>query len=245
MPPDHAVVATPRHQFALPIRAHRRLPAPVGMTCRLGADAADRAARASERARKGRSDGTERRAPTVTALQNIRVDSIADKPSSLGAYAGSVLLVVNVASKCGLTPQYEGLEALYQRHVADGLVVLGFPANNFGGQEPGSNEEIAEFCTSTYSVTFPMFSKISVVGEDQHPLYAELTSRAPTAEGDKASMRDGLRGHGMTPTEDPDVLWNFEKFLVSRDGEVVGRFSPTTAPDDPSLVEAIQRELKS
>jgi glutathione peroxidase len=116
----------------------------------------------------------------ATALQDIPVDSIDDGSASLGDYAGSVLLVVNVASKCGLTPQYEGLEALYQRYSKDGLVVLGFPANNFGGQEPGSNEEIAEFCSTSYSVTFPLFAKISVVGEDQHPLYAELTSQVPT-----------------------------------------------------------------
>ena len=109
----------------------------------------------------------------ATALQNIPVDSIGAEPASLGDYAGSALLVVNVASKCGLTPQYEGLEAVYQRYSKDGLVVLGFPANNFGGQEPGSNEEIAESCSTSYSVTFPLFAKISVVGEDQHPLYAE------------------------------------------------------------------------
>jgi glutathione peroxidase len=179
----------------------------------------------------------------VTALQDIPVDSIQDKPTSLGDYAGSVLLVVNVASKCGLTPQYEGLEALYQRYHDDGLVVLGFPANNFGGQEPGTNDEIAEFCSTTYSVTFPLFAKISVVGEDQHPLYAELTSQAPPADGDKEAFRANLRSYKMTPTEDPDVLWNFEKFLVSRNGEVVGRFAPTITPDDPTLVQAIEREL--
>jgi glutathione peroxidase len=178
----------------------------------------------------------------VTALQTIPVDSIKGEPASLGDYAGSVLLVVNVASKCGLTPQYEGLEALYQRYNNDGLVVLGFPANNFGGQEPGTNDEIGEFCSTNYSVTFPLFSKISVVGEDQHPLYGELTSQAPTADG-KQAFRDNLRGYGMTPTEDPDVLWNFEKFLVSRDGHVVGRFAPATTPDDPTLVQAIEREL--
>ncbi len=179
----------------------------------------------------------------MTALQDIRVDSIRDEPTSLGDLAGSVLLVVNVASKCGLTPQYEGLETLYRRYRDDGLVVLGFPANNFGGQEPGTNDEIAEFCSTNYSVSFPMFAKISVVGEDRHPLYAELTSQAPNAEGDKEGFRANLRGYGMTPTEDPDVLWNFEKFLVSREGEVAGRFAPTVAPDDPVLVESIEREL--
>lgn len=178
----------------------------------------------------------------MTALQEISVDSIGDEPTSLKDFSGSVLLVVNVASQCGLTPQYEGLEALYQRYHKDGLTVLGFPANNFGGQEPGTNDEIAEFCTTTYSVTFPLFSKISVVGEDQHPLYAELTSQLPTADG-KEEFRANLRSYDMTPTEDPDVLWNFEKFLVSRQGEVVGRFAPTVRPDDPSLSEAIEAEL--
>jgi glutathione peroxidase len=178
----------------------------------------------------------------VSALQEIALDSIDHQPKTLGDYAGSVLLVVNVASKCGLTPQYEGLEALYRQHKDDGLQVLGFPANNFGGQEPGSNQEIADFCSTNYSVTFPLFAKISVVGEDQHPLYAELTSQAPTAAG-KETFRENLRGYGMTPTEDPDVLWNFEKFLVSREGEVVGRFAPTVTPEDPTLVSAIEREL--
>ena len=178
----------------------------------------------------------------MTALQDIRLESIHGEPASLGDYAGSVLLVVNVASKCGLTPQYEGLEALYQRYSKDGLVVLGFPANNFGGQEPGSNEEIAEFCDTSYSVTFPLFSKISVVGEDQHPLYAELTSQAPDADG-KEPFRARLRGFGMTPTEDPDVLWNFEKFLISRDGDVAARFAPAVTPQDPALVQAIEAEL--
>jgi glutathione peroxidase len=178
----------------------------------------------------------------VTALQDIVVDSIRDEPSSLGEFAGSVLLVVNVASKCGLTPQYEGLEAIYQRYSKDGLMVLGFPANNFGGQEPGTNDEIAEFCDTNYSVSFPLFAKISVVGDDQHPLYTELTSQVPTADG-KEAFRANLRGHGMTPTEDPDVVWNFEKFLVSRQGDVVGRFAPTVTPDDPTLVQAIEDEL--
>jgi glutathione peroxidase len=178
----------------------------------------------------------------MTALQDIRVDSIHGEPVTLGDYAGSVLLVVNVASKCGLTPQYEGLEALYQRYSKDGLVVLGFPANDFGGQEPGSNEEIAEFCSTSYSVTFPLFAKVSVVGEEQHPLYAEFSSQAPAADG-KEAFRARLRGYGMTPTEDPDVLWNFEKFLVSRDGKVAGRFAPSVTPDDAALVQAIEREL--
>jgi glutathione peroxidase len=181
----------------------------------------------------------------VTAIQDIPLKSIDDKPASLGEFAGSVLLLVNVASKCGLTPQYGGLEALYQRYRDEGLVVLGFPANNFAGQEPGTNQEIVEFCDSNYSVTFPLFAKISVVGSDEHPLYSELTSQAPTAVGDKEAFRDNLRTHGLSPTEDPEVLWNFEKFLVSREGRVVGRFAPAVTPDDPALVNAVERELAS
>jgi glutathione peroxidase len=121
--------------------------------------------------------------------------------------------------------------------------VLGFPANNFGAQEPGTDEQIAEFCQTTYSVAFPMFSKISVVGDDQHPLYRELTSAVPRAEGDPDAFRERLRGFGMTPNEDPDVLWNFEKFLVARDGTIVRRFAPATRPDDPLVVAAIDEEL--
>ncbi|WP_116999640.1 glutathione peroxidase [Desertimonas flava] len=179
----------------------------------------------------------------MTALQEIPVETINGEATTLGDYAGDVLLVVNVASKCGLTPQYEALEALYSEYRDRGFAVLGFPANNFGGQEPGTNTEIADFCATNYSVDFPLFSKISVVGEDQHPLYRELTAQAPSATGDKEAFRDRLRGFGMTPTEDPDVLWNFEKFLVSRDGRVVGRFAPTVTPDDPALVAALASEL--
>ncbi|MDD2858958.1 MAG: glutathione peroxidase [Candidatus Nanopelagicales bacterium] len=179
----------------------------------------------------------------MSALQEIPVESIDLKPASLGDYDGSVLLVVNVASKCGLTPQYEGLEALYRQFKDSGLVVLGFPANDFGAQEPGENEEIAQFCSLTYDVTFPMFAKISVVGEDRHPLYTELSTQAPPAVGDKEAQRAKLREYGRTPTEDPEVVWNFEKFLVSRDGQVVGRFAPTITADDPAIVEAVEREL--
>jgi glutathione peroxidase len=179
----------------------------------------------------------------VTDIQTIPVTTIAGEQTNLGAYAGKVLLVVNVASKCGLTPQYTGLEALYEARRDDGLEILGFPANNFGAQEPGTDEEIAEFCTTNFSVKFPMFSKISVVGDDQHPLYGALTTAAPRAGGDPDAFRDRLKGFGMTPNEDPDVLWNFEKFLIGRDGSVIGRFAPTTAPDDPALVEAIEAAL--
>lgn len=179
----------------------------------------------------------------MTALQSIPVSTITGADASLADHGGEVLLVVNVASKCGLTPQYEGLETLYESRREQGFTVLGFPANNFGAQEPGTDSEIAEFCSTTYNVGFPMFSKISVVGEDQHPLYAALTTAAPRAEGNPDAFRDRLRGFGMTPNEDPDVLWNFEKFLVARDGAVVKRFAPTVTPDDPALLAAIDEEL--
>ena len=179
----------------------------------------------------------------VTAIQDIPVSTIDGQAASLADHAGKVLLVVNVASKCGLTPQYTALEALYESKRDDGFAVLGFPANNFGAQEPGSNEEIAEFCSLTYDVKFPLFAKISVAGDDQHPLYKELTSQVPRAEGDADGFRDRLRGHGITPNEDPDIVWNFEKFLVAKDGTVARRFAPTMAPDDPEVVAAIDAEL--
>ncbi|HKS90396.1 MAG TPA: glutathione peroxidase [Tepidiformaceae bacterium] len=138
----------------------------------------------------------------------------------LTAHKGNVLLMVNVASRCGLTPQYTALEALHEKYNGRGFEVLGFPANNFMGQEPGTDEEIAEFCSSTYGVTFPMFSKISVKGDDIHPLYAELT--------------------GMPEPIGGDVMWNFQKYLVDRDGNVVRMFGPRTTPDDPEVVEAVE-----
>jgi glutathione peroxidase len=152
------------------------------------------------------------------------------------------LLVVNVASKCGLTPQYTELERLYQAKHANGLEVLGFPANNFKGQEPGGDSEIAKFCSAKYGVHFPLFSKISVLGEDQHPLYARLTAAQPAAIGD-GPFRERLKSYGVNSENSADVLWNFEKFLLSRKGEVVARFAPDVTADDPRLVSAIDREL--
>ena len=142
---------------------------------------------------------------------------------NLGAYRGQVLLLVNVASKCGLTPQYDGLEALYAKYRGKGFAVLGFPANDFARQEPGSDGEIADFCRSTYGVEFPMFSKITVKGEGQHPLYRKLTSLPAPLGG--------------------EVQWNFQKYLVNRRGEVVAKFDPRTAPDDPGLVAKLEELL--
>jgi len=181
----------------------------------------------------------------MTALKDIPLKTITGADASLGDYAGKVALVVNVASKCGLTPQYEGLEKLYRDYRDKGFVVLGFPANDFAGQEPGDNAEIAEFCQTKFSVDFPMFAKIAVTGADKHPLYAALTAAAPKASGDPDAFRERLKGFGMTPNADPEVLWNFEKFLVGKDGSVIGRFAPTAAPDDAALVGAIEGALAS
>ena len=176
-------------------------------------------------------------------LQDIPVESITGEPRTLRDYTGKVLLVVNVASKCGLTPQYEGLESLYRTYRDRGLEVLGFPANDFMGQEPGSEKEIADFCKTSYDVTFPMFSKIKVTGHETHALYRELTSAQPKAQGDPDDFRQKLVGYGITPNPEPGVLWNFEKFLIARDGHVAARFAPSVPPDDPALVAAIEREL--
>jgi glutathione peroxidase len=175
-------------------------------------------------------------------LQQIPLKTIDGEDSNLGLFAGKVLLVVNTASKCGFTPQYEGLEALYEKYRDEGFAVLGFPSNDFGAQEPGSNAEIARFSSEEYGVDFPMFSKISVSGENRHPLYDELVTAQPMADGDEA-LRERLRQRGMETTSGADVSWNFEKFLIGRDGDVIARFSPDTAPDDDALISAIEREL--
>jgi glutathione peroxidase len=158
-------------------------------------------------------------------LYDIPVKTLSGEDSSLGALAGKTLLVVNVASKCGLTPQYAALEALHARLADRGFSVVGFPCNQFMGQEPGTAEEIEEFCSTTYGVTFPMFEKIEVNGEGRHPIYDELTA-VPDA--------DGAAG---------DVQWNFEKFLLGPDGAVLARFRPRTVPDDPAVLAAIEKHL--
>ncbi len=142
------------------------------------------------------------------------------REEALETYKGKVVLVVNVASKCGLTPQYKGLQDLYEQYQGQGLEILGFPANDFMGQEPGTDTEISEFCEINYGVTFPLFSKITVKGEEMHPLYQELTT-----------MPEPIGG---------DVLWNFQKYLLNRDGEVVAKFGPRTEPQDPELVAQVE-----
>lgn len=177
-------------------------------------------------------------------IYEIPVQTITGEPASLADYRGQVLLIVNVASKCGLTPQYETLEKLYKRFSPSGLVVCGFPANDFGAQEPGTNAEIQDFCRSNFGVDFPMFSKIEVTGPNTHPLYQALIAAQPKAAstGD-TDFRTALKGYGMTPNPEPGILWNFEKFVVGRDGEVVARFAPDTKPDDPAVLAAIDKAL--
>ena len=161
----------------------------------------------------------------LVSLYDIPVKTLAGQDSSLGSQAGKALLVVNVASKCGLTPQYTALEALQARLADRGFSVVGFPCNQFGGQEPGTADEIAEFCSATYGVTFPMFEKIEVNGPDRHPIYQELTAVADA---------DGEAG---------DIQWNFEKFVLRPDGSVAARFRPMTAPDDPAVLAVIEENL--
>jgi len=183
------------------------------------------------------------------SLYDIPVKHITGEDASLGDYRGKVLLIVNVASQCGLTPQYDALEKLYSRFKDSGLVVLGFPANDFGGQEPGTNQEIHKFCRSNFGVDFPMFSKIAVTGADTHPLYQALISAQPKARGDgRSDFREKLNGflgknHNSATNPEPGILWNFEKFLVDRQGNAVARFSPEIVPDDPAITSAIELEL--
>ncbi len=178
----------------------------------------------------------------MTTLYDIPLKTIEDQPTTLASYRGKVLLVVNVASKCGLTPQYEGLQALYRAKHDAGLEVLGFPANNFKEQEPGSDAEIAQFCSVNYDVTFPLFSKISVAGNAVHPLYQALINAQPVATGE-GPWRERLKAHDIKINPAPGILWNFEKFLIGRDGRVVARFSPDVAADDPRLVAAVEAAL--
>lgn len=150
----------------------------------------------------------------MTSLSDFTLNLLDGTPQPLSAYEGKVVVVVNVASKCGLTPQYEGLEAVYRQYKDRGLVILGFPCNQFAGQEPGSSAEIAEFCSLTYDVTFPVFERIDVNGEEAHPLYKWLKAEAPGLLGSEA------------------IKWNFTKFLIGRDGKVAERYAPTTEPKD-------------
>ena len=178
------------------------------------------------------------------SFYQFRVQKINGTETSLKEFQSKVLLVVNVASKCGLTPQYEGLEKLYKNYQAKGLEVLGFPANEFLSQEPGTNEEIAKFCTMNFGVDFPMFAKIVVKGEGQHPLYQFLTNVKPeTTMKPHGTLISRLTEKGLLTGKPNDIKWNFEKFLVNRKGEVVERFSPEIDPMDPIITQAVEREL--
>jgi glutathione peroxidase len=176
------------------------------------------------------------------SLFDIPVDRIDGSAATLAEHRGEVMLIVNVASKCGLTPQYAGLEALHQKYAGRKFSVLGFPANDFAGQEPGDNAEIMQFCSTNFDVHFPLYGKIHVTGPDKHPLYQGLTQAMPGTEG-REGMEAMLRSYQMEPTPPPEVVWNFEKFLVDRHGVVVRRFAPDTKPDAPELVQAIEAEL--
>jgi glutathione peroxidase len=179
----------------------------------------------------------------MDTLFNIPLRTITGEPTTLAPYKGHVLLIVNTASKCGLTPQYEGLEKLYSTYKHCGFDVLGFPANDFAGQEPGSNQEIQKFCTTTFNITFPMFEKVVATGHDKSPLYEALTTAQPVARIADPEFKNKLRGYGLTVNDAPELTWNFEKFLVNRKGQVVARFAPDTLPTDDVIIKAIEREL--
>lgn len=158
-----------------------------------------------------------------TSVHEIKINTIEGKPASLGDYKDKVVLLVNVASKCGLTPQYEALQKLHQKYQEKGFTVVGVPCNDFGAQEPGTSEEIVEFCTANYNVTFPLMEKVHVKGDEQHPLYARLTGKDAEFPG--------------------EIKWNFGKFLIGKDGKVLKRFEPQTKPDSEEVVKAIEAAL--
>lgn len=183
----------------------------------------------------------------MSTIFDIPVHTITGEATTLAPYKGHVLLIVNVASKCGLTKQYEGLQKLYSTYKHCGFDVLGFPANDFAGQEPGTNEEIQAFCTGNFGVDFPMFGKITVTGPETHPLYQALTEAQPAARindpGFRANLDGFLSQRGEKTNPLPGILWNFEKFLVDRKGNVVARFAPDTLPNDPAVIAAIEAAL--
>ncbi|MEZ5426108.1 MAG: glutathione peroxidase [Pyrinomonadaceae bacterium] len=176
-------------------------------------------------------------------LYDIPVKTIDGEETDLSQYQDKVLLVVNVASKCGLTPQYEGLEKLYENYHDRGFEVLGFPANNFLGQEPGTEEEIKEFCDTNFNVQFPLFSKISVKGDDQHDLYQYLTEHKPVTDINDGGLEENLKGYGHLRSAPSEVLWNFEKFLIGKDGRIAARFAPDVTAEDGRLIEKLEAEL--
>lgn len=177
-------------------------------------------------------------------LYEIPVTTIDGTETNLGDYKDKVLLIVNVASKCGLTPQYTGLEKLHEDYQGKGFEVLGFPSNDFMGQEPLSETEIKNFCSSTYDVQFPLFSKIHINGDERHPLYQHLIDSKPETDVDNGSgIKEHLTNFGHKHLNETDVLWNFEKFLVGKDGEIISRFAPDVTPDDERLISKVEEAL--
>lgn len=180
----------------------------------------------------------------LTRLQQLPFKRADGSAASLADYQGKVVLVVNVASACGLTPQYSALEAIYERFRDRGFVVIGFPCNDFGAQEPGTAEEIHTFCTTSFGVQFPVVDKIAVAPERRHPLYRELIAEQPSAKSLPGSdFKAKLKGYGIVIAHDEDITWNFEKFLVGRAGTAVARFAPDVPPDHALVTQAIEAEL--
>lgn len=180
----------------------------------------------------------------TSSLYDIPLTRLDGSATTLGDWRGQVLLIVNVASKCGLTPQYTALEALYRELLGKGLQVLAFPCNDFAGQEPGSEAEIQSFCDTQYAVSFPLFGKVRINSEPRDPLYAALIAAVPHAQASSdGTLRKTLAQHKLLPAHETDVTWNFEKFLVGRDGSVLARFAPDIAPDDPVLRQAVDASL--
>ncbi len=179
----------------------------------------------------------------MSSIYDIEVVTIDGKTQKLSEYQGKTLLIVNTASECGLTPQYEALEKLYEARKDEGFEILGFPCNQFGAQEPGEEAEIKSFCMSRFGVSFPMFSKIEVNGEDRHPLYQLLFSAIPErTTAPDSEFVEKLKGYGFEAKEG-DILWNFEKFLINKDGKVIGHFAPDMTPDAPILINALNEVL--
>ena len=182
----------------------------------------------------------------MSELYSIPIRRADKSETDLGEFRGQVLLLVNVASECGLTYQYEGLEKLHEQYSARGFSVLGFPANEFGAQEPGTDAQIQQFCRTTFGVKFPVYAKLAVKGPSQHPLYAYLTRTFPEPTESRNPLRQlyrKVRHSASYEGQSGEITWNFEKFLVDRNGGIVARFSPDVKPEDPALVEAIEAEL--
>lgn len=178
------------------------------------------------------------------SLPEIMLTHLNEQPVPLSSFQGKVLLVVNVASKCGLTPQYEALEHIYKQYHDQGFEILAFPCNDFAGQEPGDADEISAFCSLNYGVTFPVFAKLSINNGVRHPLYSWLIHEVPHArEKEEGTLKPLLAEHHLLPANSTDVMWNFEKFLIDRSGKVIARFAPDFTPDAPEVLNAIEMAL--